>query len=168
MESAASLQTSNTQKTISSLAQQAPAEGAFTDDEIHKTSVFFARLATIYGESKTKTLWGEDEDRLVLMRREWAHKIGEYSFDQLEDIFSRLKERLALGDPDFKWPDVPRILNLINEGKVRSLHTHFPVGLPEPEWRKKQRYECGLIASKTCRAVLNGKACFLEDKPSDQ
>jgi len=99
------------------------------------------------------------------MRREWAKTIGGLSMDQLESIFDRLKEKLAAGDKDYHWPDIARMLALLNEGKTKAAHRVFPPGLPEPAWRKEQRRVVGKIASQTAIAVVRGGACFIEDKP---
>jgi len=128
--------------------------------------MFFARIQTIYGKGRCKTLF-ENNEELRMMRREWAKTLGEFTMDQLETIMVRLKDRLAAGDEAFRFPDVARILALVHDQKRPQAHEVFRVGLPEPEWRRKQRYECGRLASKTCMAVLNGKACFVEDRPDE-
>lgn len=164
MDSTSSLPTSSTRERISELASE-PATG-FTQEEIDRSVTFFARLVTIYGKARARTLWGESEAQYQLLRREWAHTLGKFSHEQLEEIFSRLKQRLATGDPDFKFPDVARILNLLREGEVRSAHRVFPRGLPEPEWKREKRLAVGRVAAQTTLAVLKGKACLLEDRPS--
>jgi hypothetical protein len=137
----------------------------FTPEQIDKTSAFFARIVTIYGRSRAKTLWGNSDEQFQIMRREWAKTIGGLSMDQLESIFDRLKEKLAAGDKDYHWPDIARMLALLNEGKTKAAHRVFPPGLPEPAWRKEQRRVVGKIASQTAIAVVRGGACFIEDKP---
>jgi len=129
--------------------------------------MFFARVQTIYGAGRCKALF-VDKDELVLMRREWARELGGFTVEQLETVLARVKGKLAKGDPDYKFPDVARILALANEGETYSAHNAFPIGLPEPDWRKQERLARGLIASKTCMAVMHGSACFMEDKPNDQ
>lgn len=101
------------------------------------------------------------------MRREWAPAIGALTQDQVEVIFDRLKWRLAKGDEDYHWPDITKMLDLVAKKKTNPAHKVFPKSLPEPEWRKEQRRELGRLAAKTCKAVLGGSACFLEDKPSE-
>lgn len=128
--------------------------------------MFFSRIQTIYGKGRCKTLF-EDDAELAIMRREWAKTLGQFAMEQLETIMTRLKGKLAEGDPDYRFPDIARILALTNEPKRDPSHKTFPRGLPEPEWRKQERLERGRIASKTCMAVMSGSACFLEDKPSD-
>lgn len=149
------------------LSTQSTTSEKFTRDEKAKAALFFARIQTIYGVGRCGTLWG-DEDELKLMRREWAKALGGFAIEQLEEIFTLLKLRLACGDPEFRFPDIARILGLLNEPKRDPAHTVFRKGLPEPEWRKKQRIECGRLASKTCLAVLKGAACFVEDKPDGE
>lgn len=100
------------------------------------------------------------------MRREWAGTISKLSLEQMEALFGKLKERLSAGDPDYKWPEIPRMLALLNEQKVKAANQVFKPGLPEPAWRKAQRRIVGRIASQTAIAVLRGGACFLEDRPS--
>lgn len=164
MSSTDNLPTTTTQERISDLADQ-PAVG-YTEEEIDRAITFFARIATIYGYSRAKTLWGESDAQYQLLRREWAHQLGEYTHDQLETVFARLKGRLAAGDPDFKFPDVARILALHNDPDTPKAQRVHRAGLPEPEWRRAQRYACGALAAQTARAVLAGRAMFLEDKPN--
>lgn len=130
--------------------------------------MFFARLVTIYGKSKTKTIWGDSEDQFRTTRREWAKDIGKLSLEQLEVIFDKLKRRLARNDRRFEWPDIPKILSLATEPEAYSSHAVFPTALPEPGWRKEQRRRCGLLASQTVQAVLAGRACFIEERPSHE
>lgn len=127
--------------------------------------MFFARLVTIYGRSKTKTIWGDSEEQLRTTRREWAREIGKLSIQQLEEIFTKLKNRLSRNDRRFLWPDIPQTLALATEPEAYAAHTVFKAALPEPDWRKEQRRQAGLIASQTARAVLAGRACFLEERP---
>lgn len=129
--------------------------------------MFFSRIQTIYGKGRCRTLF-ENDDELKIMRREWAKTLGQFAMEQLEQIMTRLKQKLAEGDPDYRFPDIARILALATEPQRDPAHKVFPIGLPEPEWRKKQRIECGRLASKTCLAVLNGTACFVEDKPNGE
>jgi hypothetical protein len=137
----------------------------FTPEQIDKTSAFFARIVTVYGRGRAKTLWGSSDEQFQIMRREWAKTIGGLSIDQLETIFDRLKEKLAAGDTNYHWPDIARMLALLNDGKRSAAHRVFQPGLPEPEWRKEQRREVGRIASQTAMAVLRNRACFIEDRP---
>lgn len=158
-----SLQTFNTQETTS---RPSP----FTNEEMDKAIAFFARIVTVYGKSRASALWGKSDNQFRLMRREWTKVIGRLSAEEVEKIFNRLKDRLADGDKDYEWPDITQMLALASDKRgVRApAHRLFePAGLPEPEWRKEQRLELGRLASKTCMAVLNGKASFLEDKPSE-
>lgn len=127
--------------------------------------MFFARIQTIYGKGRCKTLF-DSEEELKIMRREWAKTLGLFAMEQLETVMTRLKGKMASGHPDYRFPDIPRILALANEGEVYSAHKAFPVGLPEPDWRKQERIECGRIASKTCMAVMTNSACFIEEKPN--
>lgn len=129
--------------------------------------MFFARLVTIYGKSKTKTIWGDSDEQLRVTRREWAKTIGQFSLDQLEDMFDKLKRRLAENDERYIWPDIPKILGLASESEQKAAHRILPRGLPEPEWRKEQRKVVGRIASQTAVAVMRGSARFLEEKPED-
>ena len=99
------------------------------------------------------------------MRREWATTIGGLSLDQIESVFDRLKTKLVISDQDYHWPDIARMLALLNEGKRKSSSRVFPPSLPEPAWRQEQRRVIGKIASKTAIAVLAGRACFIEEKP---
>jgi hypothetical protein len=130
--------------------------------------MFFARLVTIYGRSKTKTIWGDSEQQLRVTRREWAKTIGQFSVDQLETMLDKLKQRLSQNDERYAWPDIPKVLGLVNESEVKAAHKVLPRGLPEPEWRKEQRQAIGKIASQTALAVVAGKACFIEDRPGDE
>ncbi|OEY66817.1 hypothetical protein [Marinobacter sp. X15-166B] len=139
-------------------------DSGFTDEQIEKTTAFFARIVTIYGRSRAKTLWGDSADQFRLMRREWAGVIGSISLDQAEVIFARLKDRLATGDPEYKWPDVPKIIGLAKSPQTNPAHKEFAKALPEPEWRKEQRRQVGLLASQTAMAVMRGKASFIEDR----
>jgi len=148
------------------LSTQSTTSERFSRDEKAKAALFFARIQTIYGVGRCGTLW-EDEEELKLMRREWAKALGEFELEQLEEIFTLLKLRLACGDPNFRFPDVARILGLLHEHKVPAAQKTFPVGLPEPEWRKAQRLAAGRLASQTCVAVMDDRACFLEDRPND-
>jgi hypothetical protein len=137
----------------------------FTPEQISKTSAFFARIVTVYGRGRAKTLWGNSDEQFQIMRREWAKTIGGLSVDQLENIFDRLKEKLAAGDDNYHWPDIARMLALLNDGKRSAAHRVFRPGLPEPAWRREQRREVGRIASQTAMAVLRNRACFIEDRP---
>jgi hypothetical protein len=139
-------------------------EAAFSKDEKAKASLFFARIQTIYGTGRCGTLW-ESEEELKIMRREWARSLGQFSLDQLESIFTRLKGKLSEGDGAYRFPDIALILGLVNDPVKQRSHRVFPKGLPEPDWKKSQRQAAGKIASKTCVAVMNGTACFVEDKP---
>jgi hypothetical protein len=136
-----------------------------TREQIDKTNVFFARIVTIYGDSRARTLWGKSTAQLKVMRREWAGTISQLSLEQIDCIFSRLKHRLSAGDPEYKWPEIPQMLALLNEQKVKAAHQMFQPGLPEPAWRSAQRRAVGQTASKTAIAVLRGGACFIEDRP---
>ncbi len=137
----------------------------FTREELDKTNAFFARIVTIYGQARASTLWGKSSEQLKVMRREWASTISKLSFDDMETLFGKLKARLAAGDPDYKWPEIPKMLALLNEQKVKAAYQVFKPGLPEPAWRKAQRRVVGRIASQTALAVLRGGACFIEDRP---
>lgn len=130
--------------------------------------MFFARLVTIYGKSKTKTIWGDSEEQFRTTRREWAKDIGALSLDELETIFDKLKRRLARDDRRFAWPDIPKILALATEPEAHAAHVLRAPALPEPGWRKEQRQKVGLIAAQTAREVLAGRACFIEDRPAGQ
>jgi hypothetical protein len=138
----------------------------FTPEQIDKTSAFFARIVTIYGRSRAKTLWGNSDEQFQIMRREWAKTIGGLSLDQIESVFDRLKTKLVVGDQDYHWPDIARMLALLNDGKTKAASRLFPPSLPEPAWRAAQRRLVGRIASQTAVAVLRGGACFVEDRPS--
>lgn len=126
--------------------------------------MFFGRIQTIYGKGRCGTLFKTAEE-LKVMRQEWAKTLGQFQAEQLEAIFARLKQRLAEGDEAFVFPDVARILALAAAKKSEPAHRQFPRALPEPDWRKQQRLEIGRLASKTCVAVMDGRACFVEDKP---
>jgi len=131
-------------------------ESRFTEDEMAKATMFFARIQTIYGKGRCKTLFSNAEE-LRMMRREWAKTLGEFSMEQLEKIMARLKQMLADGDERFRFPDVAQILALANDKKRDPAHKPFPKGLPEPEWRTKQKREFGRKAIKGCLAELNGR-----------
>ena len=161
LASTSSSQISNTPATRSKTRR-------FTDEEIDKTNMFFARLVTIYGRSKTKTIWGDSEEQLRTTRREWAREIGKLSIQQLEEVFTKLKNRLARNDRRFAWPDIPQILALATEPEAYAAHTVFKAALPEPDWRKEQRRRVALIASQTVQAYLAGRACLLEERPSHE
>jgi len=139
--------------------------GAFTEDEKQKVAVFFSRLTTIYGRGKVKSLWGDSEDQLKVMRKEWAKTIGKFSFEGLDIIFDRLRQKLADGNPDYTWPDIPKVLRLARTNCRHASHQVLPRGLPEPESVKQRRMARGRLATQTVKAVLAGSACFLEDKP---
>lgn len=132
--------------------------------------MFFDRLAMIYGVSKMKTIWGEDEAQLRNTRREWANRLGLLSVDQIEAVIERLKGLCEQGHPDYRWPDIPRIIALANgsEGGQYAAHRQHVSALPQPEWRRKQIRELGRLAAQTAMAVLRGGACFIEDKPEVQ
>lgn len=115
--------------------------------------MFFARIQTIYGKGRCKTLFANDQE-LRMMRREWAKTLGEFSMEQLEKIMIRLKARLADGDENFRFPDVAQILALVHEKKREPAHKPFAKGLPEPEWRTKEKREYGRKAIKGCLAEL--------------
>ncbi|SOB76162.1 hypothetical protein SAMN04488490_1839 [Marinobacter sp. LV10R510-11A] len=148
----------NTQGTISNAPK-------FTREQLDKTNAFFARIVTIYGQGRAKTLWGNSSEQLKVMRREWASTISKLSLDDMEALFGKLKKRLAAGDPDYKWPEIPRMLALLNEQKRKAAYQVFQPGQPEPAWRSAQRRVVGRIASQTAIAVLHGGACFIEDRP---
>ena len=63
------------------------------------------------------------------------------------------------------WPDIARMLALLNEGKAKGATHAFPSSLPEPAWRVAKRRVVGRIARQTAVAVLRGGACFVEDRP---
>jgi hypothetical protein len=159
----------NSQSSLRTLSTQGRTsdESPFTPEQIDKTIAFFARIVTVYGRSRAKTLWGDSDEQLQIMRREWAKIIGSLTVDQMESIFTRLKDRLSEGDDDYKWPEIPRMLSLLKADKPSAAHKVFPRGLPEPEWRKEQRRTVGKIASQTAMAVMRGGACFIEDRPGD-
>lgn len=129
--------------------------------------MFFSRLTTIYGRGKVKSLWGDSEDQLKVMRKEWAKTIGKYGFGDLEIIFDRLRQKLADGNPEYIWPDIPKVLRLARTNAHHASHKVLPRGLPEPEAVKQKRMARGKLAAQTARAVIAGSACFLEDKPGE-
>ena len=128
-----------------------------------KAQAFFARLVTVYGESRTKTLW-RNQEQFRLTRREWADRVGELSWEQLETVFRRLKDRLEAGDPDFYWPDVARVLRLAQDSdSPKACHQQYrSPRLDEPDWLKRQKREAGKLAAATSVAVMKGVACFIE------
>jgi len=144
-----------------------PDEQAHTDEQIDATIAFFNRVGAVYGKSKAETLVGKSEEALKAVRLEWIELVGNLRAEHVDYIFHRLKIKLANEDPYFFWPDVGRILGLLKENKRSGAHKEFDKGLPEPEWRKEQRLELGRLASRTCMAVMNGNACFLEDRPDE-
>ena len=154
-------------KPTSSTPWSTSTDNRFTEHEKSMAVMFFGRIQTIYGKGRCKSLF-RTSDELRVMRQEWAKTLGQFDAITLERIFGRLKQKLAEGDEAFRFPDVAQILALAVDHKRDPAHRIMKPGLPEPEWRRKQRYECGLLASKTCTAVLSGKACFLEEKPSEK
>lgn len=138
--------------------------GEFSTEEKAKTVMFFARIQTAYGAGRFRTI-ARSEEELRLIRREWAKEIGLYSIDQLNRAIDRLKQRLIAGDQEYRYPDVAKILALASEPETHPSHRLFPKTLPEPEWKRAERRKAGRIVAETCLAVLNGKACFIDDKP---
>lgn len=101
---------------------------------------FFSRLQLIYGHRFT-VQW-PDENTVKLARREWAGRIDQLSWEQLEQALDRAKGRLLDGDREFYWPDVGRILALGLERRAAA-HRVFRPGLPEPDSVKQARREQG-------------------------
>ena len=106
--------------TTRSKTSEASTTSGFSLEHAERSVTFFARLITIYGTGRAKTLWGSSDEQLKLMRREWASQIGKYSHDQIEEILFLLKERISAGDPDFKFPDVAKILALGSQLGLRG------------------------------------------------
>ncbi|MGP4843339.1 hypothetical protein ACTXGQ_04335 [Marinobacter sp. 1Y8] len=141
---------------------------AFTEEQKQKTTIFFSRIRTIYGRGKTSSLWGASDDQLKVMRKEWAREIDRFTFQEIDIIFERLRGRVAKQDPDFEWPDIPKIMGLARTNCKPKAHQLLPKGLPEPEDVKRRRLERGKLAAQTARAVISGSACFIEDKPGGE
>lgn len=122
-----------------------------------KAIKFFYRLVLVYGEGRAKGLW-KDEKQFRLMRREWVDRIDELSWEDLETVFRRLKDRLEAGDPDYYWPDVARVLRLAQESDTPpACHQVAPRRLPEPEHVREQKRQRGRSMMRHAMAVLEGR-----------
>ena len=72
---------------------------------------FFLRLETNYG-TKYWTQFS-DEKTVQLTKREWARNILRYSREELHTAIEQAKQQRELGNPDFDWPDIAKILGLL-------------------------------------------------------
>lgn len=129
----------------------------FTQEEQHKTILFFGRLPGIYGRSKLNTLFNTPE-QLKMTRREWAQEIGQYSVDQLERALNRAKQRRMANDPDFQWPDIAKILSLITRDREHACHRPAPIALPEPKEHRDRRRAVGRENMRNLMKSLRGGA----------
>ena len=136
-----------------------------------KTIQFFLRLRTVYPHGRLKTLWGEDSEgrRRREIQREWSDRIAKLTPDQFARIFEQLKDRLEQDDPDYFWPDVARILALrkkLPNGELTAQKRIFRAALPMPEAMRRQHYAVGRLGSQTAMAIMQNRACLIEDRPA--
>lgn len=99
------------------------------------------------------------------MRKEWAREIDKFTFAEIDIIFDRLRTKVAEQDPNFEWPEIPKIMGLARTNCKHEAHKILPRGLPEPEQVKRERIARGKLALQTTQAILRGAACALEDRP---
>ena len=76
---------------------------------------FFLRLQTSY-LSKFQAQFADDK-ALFLAKKEWAKQILLYTREELHVAIEKAKEERKAGNKDFDWPDIPRILGLL-ESKI--------------------------------------------------
>ena len=69
-------------------------------------------METTYG----RQFWTEfsDEKTVLLTKREWAAKILQHSREDLHYAIEQMKSERERGNKDFEWPDIPKILGLLN------------------------------------------------------
>ena len=75
----------------------------------------YSMLATLYA-NKFKQHFKTTE-ALQVSRRTWAREIGRLTGDQIKEGFDLLKRKVVEGDPEFLWPDIPRIIRLMSGDK---------------------------------------------------
>ena len=94
---------------------EAPSTGPqLTTGDRDLVNWFFMRLETNYG-SKFWTQFS-DEKTVLLTKREWAAQITQHSREELHIAIEGAKKQRTLGNDDFDWPDIAKILGLLVGG----------------------------------------------------
>lgn len=96
----------------------------FTDQERDSTGYFFLRLQNQY-PGKYQQQFPEEAD-IKLAKREWAKQIGQYTRDQIHEMFETVKRIRASADTKlaekFQWPDIGAILGVHAQGWEHRVH----------------------------------------------
>jgi hypothetical protein len=114
---------------LQSLSQHGTTTGQpiseFTEQERDSTGYFFLRLRNLYGSKYVQQF--PDEQDLKLAKREWAKQIGQYTRDQIHDMFETVKRIQASGNTKlaekFQWPDIGAILAVHAQGWEHRVHS---------------------------------------------
>ena len=91
----------------------------------------------------------------MLTKREWAAKILEHSREDLHYAIEQMKSERERGNKDFEWPDIPKILGLLNnrispDGKNSTAYLTFddPNHPEHKQYSKSKRIESASTVSK--------------------
>lgn len=57
------------------------------------------------------------EQEIRIAKREWAKVLGGYSREQIDSMFSEVKRHQIAGDRDFDWPEIGRIVGLLEASR---------------------------------------------------
>jgi len=111
------------------------------------------RLENAYG-SKFWTQFS-DEKTVQLTKREWAGRIITRTREDLHEALELAKGERERGNKDFEWPDIPKILGLLNnrispDGQNSAAYLTFddPKHPQYKHYSKAKRIENGSTVSK--------------------
>lgn len=82
--------------------------GQLSTEQIDLITWVFLRLETIYG-NKFLTAF-PDDDKLKMVKREWAEQIVRYDMARLEVALQQTKQDMMIGIRDAQWPDIAYVL----------------------------------------------------------
>ena len=123
---------------------------SFSEQEKDSTIYMFGRMMGIWGESKMRSLYPDEQSKMIA-RRQYAKRIGQYDRQQIDKALNYMSEKKS-NENLFEWPSVDDVLGVLKDlNRKRPLHQEYkriesqPVSLEQHE-----KYMAEL------RAILNG------------
>jgi hypothetical protein len=124
------------------MAEHQPTSGStqssFSEQEKDSTIYLFGRMMGIWGESKMRSLYPDEQSKMIA-RRQYAKRIGQYNRQQIDQALNYMAEKKS-NENLFEWPSVDDVLGVLKDlNRKRPLHQEYkriesqPVSLEQHE-----------------------------------
>ena len=128
-------------------------EPELTTGDRSLVNYFFMRLENVYG-AQFRTQFS-DPNAVSLAKREWSGRIITRTREDLHEAIELVKVERERGNKEFEWPDIPKILGLLNnrispDGKNAPAYLSFddPKHPEHKQYSKTKQIEHASTVSK--------------------